>query len=193
MRRPGPFVAVDTGLGRNPKIERIGAVAFRLYIVALCHCGDELTDGHVSTAAMRRLQVEARAGSRAIGELRAAGLLEGHGPWKIPDYLEWNRSREQVKDARAAGAERVRAHRERRRLERPNTPQRNGPSNPLRNGPIEVEVEQEKVLGSTPTPHHDPGSSEQPATLQPVTTQDTTSLAKSAAELLERLRAGQAE
>ena len=181
-RRPGPYIALDCGLFRNQKLESLSAKAQLLYIASLCHAGDELTDGHVSTAACRRLLHYVRASSKHVGELRAAKLWKGDGPWEINDYLEWNSSRESVLGKRAAGARRVAEHRERKRQEAPSS---NGRSNALRNAPIEVEVEQKQVLDlPTSTPDVPDLAAE-----TGVTVQDMTPVSEHAARLLERLRA----
>lgn len=184
-RRPGPWIALDCGIFRHRKLENLNARSALLWIALLCHCGDELTDGHVSTAAMRRLLIEVRASSRHVGELRAAGLLEGHGPWEIPAYLEWNPPRDHVQAKRDAGAARVRAHRARRRLELEHS---NALPSDRCNATKEVEVDIEGVStrGSEPTPN--PATSGHPDTLHDMTDHDTTSLAQSAAALLEHLR-----
>ena len=186
-RRPGPWIALDCGLFRHRKLENLDARSALLWIAALLHCGDELTDGHVSTAAMRRLHVETRSSSRHTGLLVAAGLLEGDGPWNIPGYLDWNPPREHVELKRAQGAERTRQHRAKRRAQ---DPERNAARNALHQDagnafPLAQEVEREREeldLGSTPG--ESPGAVSDP----PATVQEMASLAASAAQLLDRLR-----
>lgn len=190
-RRDGPWVAVDCGLFRHRKVEGLSAQAFRLLIALWCHCGDELTDGHVSTRAMRRLRVEARSPASALQELYDAGLLEGHGPWEVPGYLDWNPPRAHVEARRAATRDRVARHRAHKRTG-------NGPGNGVTNAVSNTTDVQKYVrerVGSTGPP---PGSQSRPgATTRPERTTgqpdtlDTMQLAASAHELLARLRAQQ--
>ncbi len=92
-----PWVAVDCGLLRNPKVATLGARAFFLYIAGLCHCADELTDGHIAPRALPRLAAEAQLERprRAVTQLVREGLWHpaDDGGWDVNDYLDWNPSR----------------------------------------------------------------------------------------------------
>lgn len=94
-RRDGPWVALDVGLARHRKVEGLSAPAFRLYIVCLCHCGDELTDGAIRPSSVRRLLAEAGTTMRHARELEDAELLKPDkaGGYTVPGYLDWNPSR----------------------------------------------------------------------------------------------------
>ncbi len=95
MGRDGrPWIAIDTAILRNPKLEAVSAKAVLLFIAFLCHCGDELTDGHVRKGSLPRLLAEAGATRRHLGELERVGLVvRCDDGWRVPGYLDWNPSR----------------------------------------------------------------------------------------------------
>lgn len=88
-----PFVRLDHGMPENPKIAGLTDAAFRLYIEALCWCSRQETDGDIPQAMMRRL-----GRPKTITELVTTGLLIHHdnGSYAIHDYLEHQRSREEI-------------------------------------------------------------------------------------------------
>lgn len=93
----GPWIALDCGIGRNPKMEGLKrASSAYLYVLCLAHCGDELTDGVIREAAIPRLLVEAKATRADLAALVDNGLLtrqEDVRTYRIADYLEWNPAR----------------------------------------------------------------------------------------------------
>jgi hypothetical protein len=117
------WVKLDDTLPNHPKVDRLlergeplGLAALGLWALALCHCAQQLTDGKISRRALRRL---APLSSVELEHaLVRAGLLDeledGSG-FQIHDYLEFNPSREQVIEQRAADRERQRKWRESRR------------------------------------------------------------------------------
>lgn len=55
IRDPRTFIRIDTGIGRNRKISRAGGDAGWLHVCAICHCGDEQTDGLIPKAIVPQL------------------------------------------------------------------------------------------------------------------------------------------
>lgn len=105
------WVKLDDNFPTNRKVVELGADAFRLYVEALCYCGSNLTDGHLTPSALRRLWEPDRA-----TELVAAGLwLQVEDGYEVKDYLKYNPSREQVETEREKAAERKRRWLEQRR------------------------------------------------------------------------------
>lgn len=95
-----PWANLDDGYPDHPKVIRLSDAAFRLHTSAVCHCAKYLTDGHV--AAVKVPTLVPRYRPRTLTELVDAGLWarEGDG-FAVHDYLDWNRSREQVEAERS--------------------------------------------------------------------------------------------
>lgn len=95
------FVAIDDQFPENKKVDKLHDRAFRFHVTALCYCGRNQTDGHVSARAVKVIAaiVETQP-KRWVTELVQAKLWahdqEGDGFW-INDYLEYNPSAEDVK------------------------------------------------------------------------------------------------
>src|SRR4051812_8981701 len=107
-----PWVRIDENAMDHPKIGALPDGAFRLWVQALAYCQKHLTDGHISTRAIRALL--------AFSPKRRA-VLESAGLWDaaedgiaVHDYLEWNDSRESVNAKRDAAKERMRSARDKR-------------------------------------------------------------------------------
>lgn len=111
------WVRLDDQFHGHPKVLQAGLTAAGLYARALSYCGSYLTDGYVPDGWV----AAAIAGERrdTPQRLETAGLWEraedGRG-WRIPDFLEFNPSSEDVKLDRAAGKVRAQKSRERQAL-----------------------------------------------------------------------------
>lgn len=95
------YVAIDDHFPEHQKVDGLHDRAFRFHVTALCYCGRNLTDGHISAKAVK--VVAAIMGTqprRWANELVAARLWKrdeaGDGFW-IHDYLKYNPSAEEVK------------------------------------------------------------------------------------------------
>jgi hypothetical protein len=104
------WTRLDDGFCTNPKVWRAGKAATGLYAMALSWCGEQLTDGFIGEAAMRMLLDD---GERPLvdGLLGAGLIVTTEGGYLIPDYLEFNPSREQVRAQHAAHRDRQRRYR----------------------------------------------------------------------------------
>jgi hypothetical protein len=110
------WLRIDDGFAENPKIAELADRTFRLHVVALCYCARNLTDGVVTTRALRVLAaiVGVARIEKNVSQLVEAGLWTQSGDgYEINDYLEYNPSAAKVKEERAANAERQRRHRDR--------------------------------------------------------------------------------
>lgn len=104
------WARLDDTFFDHPKVERLSDAAFRAHVGALVYCNRYLTDGAVSAA-----QVSKLTKPKLRAELIAAGVWEEREDGiVIHDFLEYNRTAEQVKAERAASAERLRRWREQR-------------------------------------------------------------------------------
>ncbi len=115
-----PWVRIDENAMDHPKIGALPDGAFRLWVQALAYCQKHLTDGYVSTLAIRRLLAYS---PKRCATLTAAGLWDAaEGGIAVHDYLAWNDSRESVNAKRDAAKERMRSARDKRSREvLPNT------------------------------------------------------------------------
>jgi hypothetical protein len=105
-----PWLKVDDAFHRNPKVEAVGLAGAGLYAKALAYCAEYLTDGRVPVRWARMQVVLEPDGAKLLGELEEAGLWRRAGLWfEIPDYLDFNPSKEQVELERESRSKRGRA------------------------------------------------------------------------------------
>lgn len=97
------WLKIDDRFARHPKVRKLSNNAFRLHVVALCHCAEMLTDGRVTERDVRDFAPLCNLSTwkRYVNECVAAGLWtpEAHG-WSIKDYLDYNPSSVKVKEQR---------------------------------------------------------------------------------------------
>lgn len=94
------WAKLDDRMPRHPKVIHLSDAAFRLHIVGICYCAENLTDGFIQKRAARCFHSRAK---QYIDELIDAGVWENtDGDYRIHDYLEWNPSREEVLRIREA-------------------------------------------------------------------------------------------
>lgn len=118
-----PYAQIDVSAPRHPKIVELSAAAFRLWVSGLCYCQEFLTDGLLSPQALRVIGAEGQA--ELVTELLLARLWEhpggeatgGAGPtrYQFHDYLQWNKSREQVQQEKQGARDRANQSRDRRK------------------------------------------------------------------------------
>ena len=114
-----PWLKVANGFTRHPKVEPLSDKAFRLLVCLLDHCAEFSTDGAVDKSAMGRIHstINLRFTRRStpLSELIRRGLVSvSDDAWVVHDFLDYNPSSAQVKEQRAADAERQRRSRDRR-------------------------------------------------------------------------------
>lgn len=105
-----PYVKIDDGIFRNPKVVQISSSAKLIYIASICYCGQSLTDGFIPTNAARMLAADAGVSysARFINELLSAGLWdEVRGGYAVHDYLAYNESAQKVQAKKDAARERM--------------------------------------------------------------------------------------
>lgn len=113
MARRG-YVQLVNGFYTNDKVQelcRSGHMdAIGAFCMALTYCGDHLTDGFIPRRTMRFV---IGATDEQLQALCDVGMLEEvEEGWIIHDYLEHNRSMEQVMHVRRKTADRVAKYRE---------------------------------------------------------------------------------
>ena len=99
----------DDTFWTNPKLERLTDRAHRLWVRGVGYACQYLTDGVLDPTALRTLG----AHPKAAAELVAGGLWHPvpDGGYTIHDYLEFNPTRADVENRRAATKARVAKHR----------------------------------------------------------------------------------
>lgn len=90
------WVKLSTGILTDPDIVGLSAEAFRTYVNGLAYCGENLTDGLITTKGLRVIRAE------AVNELKDSGLWITAEPdgYVVRNYLDHQQSREQVEVAR---------------------------------------------------------------------------------------------
>lgn len=95
------YVKLHDGFDEHPKVAGLSDKEFRTYVEALCYSARNLTDGAISFAVARKL-----APPRVFATLLRVGLFERHNDhYAVHDYLEHQRSAEQVKQLKEARRE----------------------------------------------------------------------------------------
>lgn len=91
----GYFVKLATGFHSHPKVVEAGLDGAGLFAMALAYCGDHLTDGRVPAKWVHFMDASEGEGS-AAQRLVEVGLWRRDGEaYVIPDFLEWNTSKEE--------------------------------------------------------------------------------------------------
>lgn len=147
-----PWAKLDDGFALNPKIEAVSAAAVGVYTMALTECARRLTDGVITPRSLGVIMVGREDSTSEIAaELVEAGLWHsvGEGSYRIPDYLEFNLSAEEVKAERAKNRER---QQRKRAMSRRDTP---------RDDPPDDQGESQAPNPTQPNPTQPPSGSTQ--------------------------------
>jgi hypothetical protein len=95
-----PWVNLDDQYPEHPKVDSLSDGAFRLNTAAICYCNRQKTDGIVAASMVPRLMPKFRPSY--VQELLDRMLwhdIGGGSAYELHDYLDWNRSREQIEAA----------------------------------------------------------------------------------------------
>jgi hypothetical protein len=96
-----PWVNTDDLMPEHPKVWSLSDAAYRLHHSGISYCNRQLTDGLISADKVPTLVP--RYKKTALAELVDRGmwnaLMDGQA-YVIHDFLDWNRSRAQVIEAR---------------------------------------------------------------------------------------------
>jgi hypothetical protein len=97
-----PWFRLEDSFANNPKVTRAGNAATGLWVRCATYSAQYLTDGHIPADVARGF-----GRPREITALVDSGLWVDNGDgYLMPDYLDYNPSREQVLAERAAARER---------------------------------------------------------------------------------------
>lgn len=93
------WVRIDDGFYQHPKMVRVGPVGMALQIAALCYCNRNLTDGFIPEEVVPLLIA---GGAKILPKMVELDLWERvKGGYQVHNYLEYQRSKEQVAEAKA--------------------------------------------------------------------------------------------
>lgn len=95
------WLKLDDQIFYNRKVAQCDTNAKMLYIVGLSYCANQLTDGFIPTGTLPLLAgmagLDWQIANQSAGKLLEVCLwFATPNGWQIPDYLEYNPSREQV-------------------------------------------------------------------------------------------------
>lgn len=98
------WVRVETKFISHPKVLDIGPLGEALWLRGLCYAGEQLTDGFIPNSFIKRMgDMKATA---VAARLVAAGLWEEvQDGYRIHDYLDWQRSRDEANEISSKRAE----------------------------------------------------------------------------------------
>lgn len=95
------WVKLDDKFWGHPKVITVGNEAAGAFARMLSYCGDHLTDGLIPRDTATFI-----ARPKVLSTLEEYGFVHRNGVgYVIPDYLDFNPSREQVEEVQAARAE----------------------------------------------------------------------------------------
>lgn len=106
-----PYFLVDDDAHSHPKLIAAGDAAVGLWVRAGSYCARYLTEGHVTTQALRALRGRRKQADRLV-EVGLWVVDPGGDGWRFHQWHDHgNRTKQQVERDRAAAAERKRRHR----------------------------------------------------------------------------------
>ena len=99
------WARLDDKFHSHPKVRRAGLAAIGLHVRAISYSAAHLLDGHIDVEWVR--EAGGAQHKKLVTALVDAGLWSqnGHG-WVINGYLDYNPSREEVEERRAADSAR---------------------------------------------------------------------------------------
>lgn len=112
MKARTNFVAIANDIGASDKaieLQEDGYLAaIGLYLLSVCYCDRQRSDGYIPMNAFRRVIAPGVDSADLIDELVRVGFLEERDDgWSVSNYLEWQRSKSEIEAAieqrRAAG------------------------------------------------------------------------------------------
>lgn len=103
------WIKIANSFPSHPKIVHAGPEAAWLFVCSICYANEHLTDGHIPVGALPLLPSGLKRPQRSANRLVDAGLWEVTDVgWRIHDYLDHQRSSEQILIGRQADRERKR-------------------------------------------------------------------------------------
>lgn len=150
------WLKLDTMTPSHDDLVDLDAAVKWFYIAALCYSAQHLTDGHLRRTRIGLIDPVYPDPHAAIAVLEHAGLVEPTADgWQIRNYLQHQRSAEQVRAQREAAKERAQRVREVRANVRANTDRTHAVTNSARPQIVREQSREEKIGGYYPNiPSH---------------------------------------
>ena len=103
-----PWFRLDDSFHSHPKVISAGNEAVGLFVRCGTYCAEHLTDGFIPESVMLLY------GSTKLAEVLVQAKLvrRVRGGWRIPDYLDYNPSKQAVENDRKNAAERQKRRRD---------------------------------------------------------------------------------
>jgi len=107
------WVKLDDGFADHPKVLAVSGDAVLLHLAGFCYCARQETDGAIPELALSQLtRFSKPKAAKLAARLVEVGLWERNGAgWLVHDYLDYNPSRESLKERRGWARERTRVDR----------------------------------------------------------------------------------
>jgi hypothetical protein len=97
----GNWSRLDAGYFRHPKVAAMGKDGRALDLAGICWATQNETNGHIPRAALALIAHEADVKTRVVSIVVAAGRWHENGDgWDIHDYLDFNRSADEIRKER---------------------------------------------------------------------------------------------
>lgn len=163
------WLKLDDQIFLNRKVAQCDSDAKLLYIVGLTYCANQLTDGFIPEATLPLLagmagldwQIAKQSASNLLGVCLWVATDNG---WQIPDYLDYNPSREQVQHKQKARSDAGRQGGRAKSKQNPSKTLANGKQNPGKSlPPTPTPSPSERDEGLARPPASSPPSSQEPA------------------------------
>lgn len=100
------YIRLDDHFDENKKVELIGEPAAWLYVVGLCYCSRNLTDGMIPKSKVPKM-VTGRVNHRVKVLLEREMWIDRGDEYEVKDYLLHQRSRAQIEEERRKARERA--------------------------------------------------------------------------------------
>lgn len=106
------WLRIDDRVRTHPKIVQAGPQAAWLWFCGVCYCREHLTDGFIAAAMLPTLVPGLAAVKKHASVLVSVGLWhERTGGYEVHDFLDWNPSKAEVEEVRAAERDKKRKQR----------------------------------------------------------------------------------
>ena len=92
-------IRLEDGFPENPKVRKVGPAGVALYVSGLCYCSRQLSDGLIPDEAVQIIaeMVGVKRHREVIEALTKARLWKRvRGGYMVPDYRDFNPSREEI-------------------------------------------------------------------------------------------------
>lgn len=137
----------------HPKVQSVEPASRLLYIVAICHCSQHLTDGDIAPSSMPLLLFSAGADQAHADELVTAGLFDlTESGYRVHNYTERQRSKSSVQEQRVKDRERKARSRAKKSQESQQESRRDTPSDSARSPRVEEKREEQIRKEENPPP-----------------------------------------